>query len=61
MFCIQMMSWRQAVVPERYFKNLKKHTCESNYARHMLKELLTSISVNSLDVYPAASRLGKYS
>ena len=55
MFCLQITSGRQADVPSDRFKNSKKYECEYNYARHMLKQLVTSLSVNSVDMYLAAS------
>ena len=34
--------------------------CENNYARYMLKQLFTSLSVNNVDIYRAAKRQSKY-
>ena len=34
--------------------------CENNYARYTLKQLFTSMSVNSADIYRTTKRLAKY-
>ena len=39
---------------------IKKYASENSYARCMLKQLFTSVSVNSVDIYLASSRLHKY-
>ena len=52
MFWLQMRSGQRAE-----FLCLIKYTRENNYATYMLKQLFTSMSVKSEDIYLAALRL----
>ena len=51
MFCLQMTSGRQADVLKICLKIKKKYICENNYARYMVNQLFTLVSVNSVGIY----------
>ena len=42
------------------YKHIYIYIYENDFARYMLKQLLTTMSANSVDIHLAASRLGKY-
>ena len=56
MFCLQIMSRRQAHDFGKILLNILKNKRENNYARYMLKQLLTSMSVNCVDIFTSRLR-----